>query len=163
MTIIADATALILLSKVSILETFVNRNNIITSKIVYQEVVRGKEKGREDSILVERLVQENKIKLKIPNESIKNNIERLFNLKDGELEIVSLVYKTSHTILSDDKKCLNVAKALGIGFITSLDVIIVQLKKKAITKKKALGCIDELEEYGWYSKNLIKYYKEAIK
>ncbi len=163
MTIIADATALILLSKVSILETLVNRNNVITSKIVYQEVVRGKEKGRADSLLVERLVKENKIKLKIPDESIKNNIEKLLNLKAGELEVVSLAYKTKHIIISDDKKCLNAAKALGIGLMTSLDVIAVLLKNKVITKKKALEYLDDLSEYGWYSKNLIKYYKEAIK
>ena len=163
MTIIADSTALILLSKVSVLETFVNRNNAITSEIVYQEVIKGKEKGRKDSILVEKLVQEHKIKLKKPKESIKNNIERLFNLKGGELEVISLACKTRHVILSDDKKCLNAAKALEIDFITSLDVIAVLLKHKVITKKKALECIEALEEYGWYSRNLIKYYKEAIK
>ena len=163
MTIIADATALILLAKVTVLEKFVNRNDVITSKIVYEEVVIGKEKGRKDSILVERLVQEDKLRLKIPNKTIKNKIEKFFSLKAGELEVVSLAYKTKHTILSDDKKCMNVAKALGMYFITSLDVITAMYKKSVITKKKAMDCINEMEEYGWYSKDLIKHYKEVIK
>lgn len=163
MTIIADATALILLSKVSILEIFIKRNKVITSKIVYEEVARGKETGRDDSILVEKLVKEKKLKTNAPDKSVKNNIEKLFNLKAGELEVVSLAYKKKHTILSDDKKCLNAAKALGIDFMISLDVIIVLYKKKVITKEKVLECIDRLEEYGWYSKDLIKIYREEIR
>lgn len=163
MTIIADATALILLAKVTILEKFVNRNAVITSKMVYQEVIAGKEKGRKDSILVEKIFQEKKLKLKKPVKSIKKKIKKLFNLKAGELEVISLAYKTKHTILSDDKKCLNVAKGLGIDFITSLDIIVALYRKSVIAKEKALECIDELEEYGWYSRDLIKNYKEAIK
>ena len=38
MTIITDATSLILLAKISILEIFVNRNVVVTSEIVYEEV-----------------------------------------------------------------------------------------------------------------------------
>ena len=163
MTIIADSTALILLAKVSVLETFVKRNDVITSEVVYEEVVKGKEIGRIDSILVEKLVHGKNLKVKAPNNSVKNNIQKLFNLKGGELEAVALAYKTNNTILSDDKKCLNTAKALGIGFITSLDVIVVLYKKRIITKEKALKCIAELEEYGWYAKNLIKSYREELK
>lgn len=163
MTIIADSTALILLAKVSVLEAFIKRNDVITSNVVYEEVVKGKETGRSDSILVERLVDGRNLKVKSPNNSIKSNIQKLFNLKGGELEIVSLAYKTKNTILSDDKKCLNTAKALGINFITSLDVIVTLFKKKAINKEKALKCIEELEEYGWYAKDLIKTYREEIK
>lgn len=163
MTIIADATALILLTKVTILGTFVNRNPVITSKMVYEEVIIGKEKGRKDSIIVERLVEENKLKLRVPNRSIRNKIEKLFNLKAGELDVISLAYKTKNMILSDDKKCLNAANGLGIKFITSLDIIVTLYKKSIITKEKTITCIEELEEYGWYSKDLIKSYREALK
>lgn len=163
MTIIADATALILLAKVTILEKFTNRNDVIIPKIVYEEVIVGKEKGRNDSILAERLVQEKKLKIRLPNTLIRNKIEKLFNLKAGELDVVSLAYKTKNIILSDDKKCLNAAKALGIDFMTTLDIIFTMRKKSIIPQKKAMECIEELEEYGWYSKDLIRYYKEAVK
>jgi predicted nucleic acid-binding protein len=163
MTIIADSTALILLARVSVLETFIKRNDVITSKVVYEEVVKGKEIGRSDSILVEKLVHRKNLKVKSPNNSIKNNVQKLFNLKGGELEVISLAYKTNNTILSDDKKCLNAAKALGIDYIISLDVIIVLFKKKVITKKKALKSIQELEGYGWYAKDLSQAYMEEIK
>jgi len=163
MTIIADATSLILLAKISILETFANRNDIVTSELVYKEVIKGKEKGRMDSMLTEKLVQENKLKVKTPNNDTKTSIEKLLNLKFGELEVVSLAHKTKSTILSDDKKCINAAKALSIDFMTSLDVIIALHRKNAITKEKAIESIDELESYGWYSKELIKIYRGKIK
>lgn len=163
MTIISDATALILLAKVSILETFVNRNDVEIPKIVYEEVTRGREKGRVDSMIVENLIQENRLKINSPKGTIKNKIKKLFNLKKGELEVVSLAYEKGDIILTDDKKCLNTAKAAGIGFITSLDVVVTLYRKDAISKEKAVESIDGLEEYGWYAKSLIKDYREVIK
>lgn len=163
MTIIADATALILLAKASVLETFLDRNDVVTSEVVYEEVAKGKEKGRADSMLVERLVKEHKLSLKNPVKSVKDKISKFFNIHKGELDVVSLAYKTNHTVLTDDKKCFNAAKALRIGFITSLDVVIALFKREAITKEKALECLNNLDEYGWYSKDLIKSYKEEAK
>lgn len=163
MTIIADAASLILLSKISILETFANRNDVVASELVYKEVIKGREKGRMDSMLTEKLVQENKLKVKTPNNDMKTSIEKLFNLKFGELEVVSLAHKTKNTILSDDKKCINAAKALGINFITTLDVVVALHKQNAISKEKAMESIDKLENYGWYSRELIKIYRGKIK
>ena len=45
----------------------------------------------------------------------------------------------------------------------SLDVVIALYKKGVITKEKALKSIEELEEYGWYAKDLIKSYREEVK
>ncbi len=163
MTIIADASALILLSKAGVLELLVERNNVITTKVVYEEVIKGKEKGRSDSLLVERLVREGLLRVKFPNKSVKKKVERLFNLKAGELEVISLAYKTKNAVLSDDRKCLTASNALGIQFMCSLDIIIAMYRRKAINKQRALECIERLEEYGWYAKDLIKNYKEEIK
>ena len=163
MTIISDGTSIILLTKAGLLELFVNRNKVIVPKLVYGEVVKGKIKGRGDSMLVEKLVTEKKLSVMPVNKATKNKIEKMFNLKGGELEVISLALGKPHAIITDDKKCLNAAKALKINFITSLDVIAVFYKKGIIKKESALECIDILEEYGWYARDLIKSYKEAIK
>src|SRR3989338_7732166 len=163
MTIIADASSLILLAKVSVLEEFSRRNTIVIPKSVYEEVINGKEKGRLDSLLVENLTQNNLLKIKTPERRVKNRIENLFNIKKGELDVIALAYKTKDTVLSDDKKCFNTAKVLSIGFITSLDVVVVLCKKGHITKEKLHECLERLEEYGWYSKNIIKMYRGCLK
>lgn len=162
MTIISDAVSLILLAKISLLETFANRNKIVVPNLVYEEVIKGKEKGRWDSMLVERLAAEKKLIINISDKIKENKIRKLFNLKGGELEVISLAFD-KHLVLTDDKKCLNAAKALNLGFITSLDVVMALYNKKAVTKRKALECINMLEEYGWYVKDLIRNYKEMIK
>lgn len=163
MTIISDATSLILLAKAGLLETFAGRNKIIVPRLVYEEVIKGKDNGREDSMLVERLAAEKKLLVSLPKKSAKNKIEKLFNLRGGELETIAVAFGQRHTILSDDKKCLNAAKALNIDSITSLDVVVAMHKKGVISKEKATDCLDKLEEYGWYARDLIKVYREVIK
>ncbi len=163
MTIIADATALILLAKITLLETFIDRNKVIIPETVLKEVLKGKEKNRIDSMLLEKLSNERKLNIQTPSEQTKINIKKLINLKKGELDVISLAYKTNNIILSDDKKCINAAKVFGISFITTPDVVIIMYNKKVITKNKAILSIDKLEEYGWYSKDIIKNHRRKIK
>lgn len=163
MTIICDASSLILLAKVNLLSAFVERNEAIVPEVVYKEVVRGEDKGRKDSLVTKKLVAEKKITIKAPDKKTKEKIKELFNLQQGELEVITLGVKEKSVILTDDKKCINAAKALELEFITSLDVITALCKKGGISKKNALECISRLNEYGWYSKNLIKSYQEALK
>ena len=136
---------------------------MIVPEIVLQEVLRGEEKSRIDSMLVEKFSKEKKLNIQTPNEITKGNIKKLLNLKGGELDVVSLTYKTKNIILTDDKKCINAAKVFGIDFITSLDVITILYNKKTIDKNKAIISIDRLEEYGWYTKDIIKIYRGKIK
>ncbi len=163
MTIVIDASSLILLSKISVLEKLLIKNKCISPKLVYEEVIKGKEKGRKDSLLIERLFSERKILLENSDKIITNKIRNMYNLKGGELEVVSIAFgKKDRIILSDDRKCINVSKALKIDFITSLDVVVALYKKKHTSREKAINCIEKLEEYGWYRKDIIKYYREVL-
>ncbi len=163
MTFVSDATSLILLAKVGLLESFTNRNPVVVPQHVFNEVVKGKDKGRVDAFLVEKLRDEKKLIITFPKEETKARIQKLFNLKGGELDVLAISLETKAVILTDDKKCLNAAKALKVGFITTLDVVVTLHEKGALSKEKALKCMELLEEYGWYSRNLIKSYKEALK
>ena len=163
MTLVADASSLILLAKSGVLKDFIQEKKIMIPQRVYEEIIAGKEKFREDAFLIEKLVKENKIEVVKPNEKIKEQVRKLFGLSGGEQEAISLALEKRLSIITDDKKCLNAAKAIGIDFITSLDVIVALYKKRVINKEKALECVDRLEEYGWYANDIIKSYKEAIK
>lgn len=163
MTIISDAVSLILLVKLSILEILAENNEIIMPILVYEEIAKGKDKGREDSLLIGRLVAERVLSIKSPENKFKDDIKRIFNLKGGELEVLSLAIGKTSAILTDDKKCINTAKALKINFITSLDVVAALYKKGRISKEKALESLNGLSEYGWCSRDLVKSYREAIK
>lgn len=163
MTIASDATAVILLSKAGVLELFASTNRIVISDGVYLEVIKGKEKGRFDAMLTEKLVQGKKLKIMPVHKSTRSYIEGLLNLKKGELDTVALAYENGFVVLSDDKKCINASKVLGLPFMNSLDVVVAMWKNKAINSKKALDCVNSLEDFGWYSKELIKTRKEMIR
>lgn len=163
MTIVSDATALILLSKAGLLEIFIEKNKITIPPSVFQEVLKGKEKGRIDAMQTEILVEQKKINVVTPSEKLRKKINTMLNLKKGELDVVSVAFQKKYSILSDDKKCLNSAKALKIEYMTSLDITIALWKKKIINKQKALESINKLEDFGWYSKELINNYLEVLK
>jgi len=163
MTLIADASSLILLGRISLLTRFVDKNNIIIPEKVYIEVIKGKEKALLDAFLVEKLVKENKITIEKVDKIIAEKIKKIFGLWAGEGEVLGLATITNFPIITDDRKCLNAAKASGMIVITSLDVVVALYKKKEIGKEKALQSFDILEEYGWYKKEIIKFYKEEIK
>ncbi|MBS3128438.1 hypothetical protein J4410_04800 [Candidatus Woesearchaeota archaeon] len=162
MTIISDSTGLILLAKVGILEIFTEKNEIIVPEKVYEEIRKGKEKGRADAFVIERLVAEKKIKVKKTKESTKKYIEKLFNIKKGELEVIALAFKTKNSILTDDMKCIRAAKSLDLEFMNSLGVIVSLQHKGRINKSKALEAINKLEEFGWYTQEIIKTHRGAL-
>ena len=163
MTIASDATAIILLSKVGVLELFAYRNAVAMAKSVYLEVMKGKERGRLDAMLTERLVLERKLRVLPVHKQTRTYVEGLLSIKKGELDTVALAYKNRYLVLTDDKKCINAAKALGLPFMNSLDVIVAMWKNKVIDSKKAMDCISSLEDFGWYSKELIKTRREMIR
>jgi predicted nucleic acid-binding protein len=145
------------------LEIFVGSNDIIIPRKVYEEVTRGKEKGREDAFLIEKLVNENKIKIEEVDRKKSSQIEQIFRLRAGENEVLTLCLEKPHVIVTDDKKCMNAVKALNKEFITTPDIIIALFDKKRIGKKDILLAFDILENFGWYKKEIIQKYRGMIK
>lgn len=74
-----------------------------------------------------------------------------------------MALKNKFLILTDDGKCINAGKSANISFITSPAIIAALFNKKSINKNKAGISFELLEEYGWYNKNVIRFYKEKIK
>lgn len=162
MTIVADSSSMILLAKTNLLDKFLERNRVVISKKVYDEMVKGKEKGRTDAFLIERLLNEKNIAIQNAKEKTKNRIKKMLNLYGGENETLSLAIEHGYLILTDDKKCINASKALGLNFITTLDIVVTLHIKKRIDKKFAIQSLNELENYGWYKKGIIEKYRRLI-
>lgn len=160
---VIDASSLILLAKATILEKLTEKNQLIMPKKVYTEVIKGKEKALFDAFLTEKLVEKNKLKVEKVDKKSYKKIWKLFGLWAGEAEVLALAIKKNVAIVSDDKKCINAAKALNIACITSLDIVVALFKKKQINKQKTIKSLETLEEYGWYKGDVIKFYKKKIK
>lgn len=59
-------------------------------------------------------------------------------------------------ILTDDKKAINVCRVLNLRFVTALDVLVQLRKNGIIDLEEAEDALHKLDEFGWYSRTLIK-------
>ncbi len=93
----------------------------------------------------------------------KRNLLKNFNIHEGEAEAIVLLRERSGDILgTDDFQTLKTCKVFGIKYITTPLFIILRCKKKILDRDGGLRKISQLEEYGWYSDNLIQVFKQKI-
>lgn len=151
MKIISDASPLIFLARINKLD-FLDRYEIIIPDQVYAEIKLGKEKQKLDYVLVDKLIEKDKIKVM--------KVEKLetfpFNIAKGENEVISLALKEKiKTVLLDDKKARLCAKLKGLNVKGVLAVIIQQYKDKKINKDDLKKLIFELLKKGFRIKEEI--------
>jgi predicted nucleic acid-binding protein len=165
--VISDASMLILVSKLDILDTMLETfGMIIIPEGVRIEVVdQGKEGKKMDALLVEKRIGDGKIIVKkISKESEKNKIMNDFNIHSGEAEAILLYLAEKADLLgTDDYQTIKTCKVLNIHYFTTPLFLLQSLTNKKIDKAFALRKIDRLAKLGWYKDEVIEYFKDAIK
>lgn len=160
---VSDSSSLILLAKAGILTDFLERREVWISPVVEKETIgKGKEKGREDAYLLEKLKEEDEIEVKDPDEKEVDRINRLFDLHKGEKEVVALASELGLPLICDDKKAFNACEVMEIEQTTALNILSALFEKGRINKSKARRSLKKLEEFGWYEEGLIQHVKSKI-
>ncbi|MBI2647196.1 hypothetical protein HYW99_01850, partial [Candidatus Woesearchaeota archaeon] len=109
--IISDASTLILLQKITLLDKLLKNFGFIIPNEVYNEaVIKGKKAKSEDSYSIENKINKNLIKVKkIKNKEQLNQIINEFGLGEGEAEAIILFLQENADVLAtDDHKAINV-------------------------------------------------------
>jgi len=156
--IISDASTLILLQKIVLLDRLVKNFEFIISQEIYDEaVIKGKKIKSKDSYLIENKINRGIIKIKkIKDRKRVNQIISEFSLEKGETEAIVLFLQENADILAiDDHKAINVCKIYKIPFITALTFVITSLDAKIIIKNEAKEMVRNLGIYGRYKDELI--------
>ena len=156
--IISDASTLILLQKIVLLDKLVKNFEFIISQKIYDEsVIKGKKIKSKDSYLIENKINRGLIKIKkIEDRKRVNQIIKEFGLEKGETEAIVLFLQENADILAiDDHKAINVCKIFKIPFITALTFVITALDAKIIMKNEAKEMVRDLGIYGRYKDELI--------
>ena len=165
--VIADSSNLILISKLELLDIFLEiYNEIIIPQAVYKESVeQGKEIKKIDAFFIEKRIREGKINVeKIKNIAGKNELIDNFNLHEGEAEAIILFFEKKADLLgTDDYRTIKTCKILKIRYYTTLSFIYLCFKDGKLSKEIVLLKLENLETIGWYKRNLILYFKEKIK
>lgn len=150
--VISDSSSLILLSKINLIETLLDYFEIIIPSIVYQEILKGKQKNHLDAFEIEQLVKNKKIKINNPNQKTINLLKNNYNLDVGELHAISLAKEKNTSIFIDDKKGIFVCKLLNIETYTVINILKILYITKIINKLKLKTSIEILKENARYTK-----------
>jgi predicted nucleic acid-binding protein len=156
--LVLDASTLILTAKIEALDLFLSESKL--------EVVIPVEVEREccavkkslDALLIQKAVQESKIKVvEGKNKKLVTKLRGDFSLGRGEAEAVALALAESAQILGiDDKNGINACKLLGIPFTTAIGILIRMREKRLLTVGEALAKLAALGEYGRYKHSILE-------
>ena len=156
--VISDASTLILLQKITLLDKLVkNFKFIITQGVSNEAVIKGEKIKSKDAYLLENKINNNLIIIKkIKDKKRVDYTIKEFGLGEGEAEaIVLFLQENADTLATDDHKAINVCKIYRIPFMTALTFVVSASAIKLIAKDEAKEMIKDLGVYGRYKDELI--------
>jgi len=161
--IIFDASTLILLAKIEILETFALNfpEGVVIPLGAKEEACR---KEAEETPLIENLLNRNTIRvLKVKDSKIVKKLMNDFHINGGEAEAVSLALQEKAPIVAtDDRNAIRACKMLKIDFTTAIAILIRTFEKNLIDKEEAIIKLQKLEVIARYSRAIMEDARERI-
>jgi len=161
--IVLDASTLILLAKIEILETFASNfpEKLVIPLGVEEEACR---KEAEETPLIENLLRNNTIRvLKVKDSKIVKRLIDDFNINGGEAEAVSLALQEKASLVAtDDRNTIRACKMLKINFITAIAILIRTCEKNLIDKDETIIKLQKLEVFGRYSRAIMEDARKRI-
>ncbi|HII54245.1 hypothetical protein COX84_00625 [Candidatus Micrarchaeota archaeon CG_4_10_14_0_2_um_filter_49_7] len=154
-----DSSTLILAARAGILSHLFNMfTKIIIPDGVYNEVViAGKQKLREDALIVEQEIKNNKIEvISVKKRDAVTKLLEEFNLQRGEAEAIVICLEHRALFLgTDDKEAIKVCRVYKIPFITALALTVKLAKERYILPTEAKLIMMKLEKVGYYSNQIV--------
>jgi predicted nucleic acid-binding protein len=161
--IILDASTLILLARIGLLELFLAtfQGKVAIPKKVKSEVCI---QGREERPFVESLIKQGKIEvLTSKNPRQRRKLMDDFNIDEGEAEALLVAIQAgAETIATDDRNAIRAAKLLKIDFVTAIAFLIRAHEKQLLDRDEALTKLQRLQAIGRYSNAILKDARNRI-
>ncbi len=151
MTVISNATPLIYLAKSGSLKLLKKLfDSILIPKEVYEEVVvKGKEEGFSDALVVEEQIEKGWISIEDLG-SDEKLVEHATELDKGETAVIKLAReKDGPLLLIDDAAARQIAKSFGLEVKGTLYVILRAYKEGYLTKDQSRDILDEIISVGF--------------
>ncbi len=154
--IIFDASTLILLAKIDLLELFISsfHGRVLIPERVDLEINKP---NYPESPLVKKLIGDKKISIvKIKNTRQTEKLMEDFNIDIGEAEAISFaINENVRFVATDDRNAIRACKILKIEFVTAIAILIRAYEKKLIDRDEASIKLQKLKSVGRYSKTII--------
>ena len=155
--LVLDASTLILIAKVEVLDVLLDdvKSEVVIPVEVERECCAVKKSF--DALMVQKAVQESKIKVtEVKNKKLIAKLRGDFGIGRGEAEAIALAVAESAKILGiDDKNGINACKLLGIPFTTAIGILIRMREKRLLTVNEALAKLTALAKHGRYKQSIL--------
>ena len=155
--IVLDASTIILLGKINLLETFglTFSGRVLISKKVRDEI---RIKETEENPLIVKLIEDEKIRVsKVKNGKLIKKLMDDFNIEIGEAEtIVLALQEKASMVATDDRHAIRACKILKIDFTTAIAILIRAFEKNLIDKDEALIKLRKLDSVARYRREIVE-------
>ncbi len=157
--VIADASSLILLEKIALLDTLLEHSmKFIIPKEVHKEAVdKGKMRKYPDAFNLEEKIQNGKITVKdVEDKGRVKSLMASFKIETGEAEAISLFQQERADLLAtDDRLAINACRALSIPTSGSAAFITHSFEQGFINKGQGVQMLEILAKAGRYKSDII--------
>jgi len=158
-----DASTLILLAKIGMLDTFLadaDRKVSIPEK-VKEEVLAG---SSPDRPMLEKLVQDRRIDvLKTKDRKLIRRLMEDFNIDEGEAEMLTLaIQEKASLVATDDKNAIKACKIMKLDFTTAIAILVRACEKGLIQADEAFSKLQKLQSFARYNKTIIEAARNQI-
>jgi len=161
--ILFDASTLILLAKIEMLDIFVTDfgKKVVISDKVWEEVLEG---SSPEVPLIARLVEERGINvLGAKEEKLVRKLMEDFNIDEGEAETLTLAMeKKASLVATDDKNAIRACKVMRLDFTTAIAVLVRACERNLIQTDEALVKLQKLQSFARYKKTIIETARNQI-
>ena len=156
--IVFDASTLILIAKVELLELFVASVSVpVAIPAEVEKECCGSKKAL-DALIIQRAVDESRIKtVVVRSRRLVAKLQADFSLGRGAAEAIALALSEKAEVVGiDDKNGINACKLLGLAFTTAAGILIRSREKGLLEETDALEKLSSLAKHGRYKDSIIE-------
>lgn len=162
--LIFDASTLILITKIELLEPFLggSAQEIAIPEEVEKECCRGRKTI--DGMMIQKALDAGRIKsAAVRDRQLVTRLERDFSLGKGEAEAIALcVQERASLVATDDKNGINACKLLGLAFATAPAILIRCREKNLLGRSEAFAKLTFLGLYGRYRNSIMEEARQRL-
>ena len=147
MKLVLNSTPLIHLTKVNV--SYVFKGAYTTPEVKKEVVDKGKAIGAPDAVLIGNMIEDGKIKVIKPKESVLDGFKGITGLHAADAEVLAVAKEMDATAIVDDKVARGIARMYGIKTKGSIFFIFNEFSSGKMTKEEAKKKINAMISSGW--------------
>src|SRR5262249_35623580 len=161
---VLDASALILIAKIEVLDLFLGSVDMCVAIPPEVEKECCSVKTSLDALMIRKALDETRIRvIAAKDKKLVAKLQADFGLGTGEGEaIVVALAEKARIIGIDDKNGINACKLLGVPFTTAIGILVRMCEKQLLSKSQPVAKLEGLRRHGRYKKSVLEDARQRL-